>query len=125
MRTAKAVGMEMLFEPGHTGVGIKQSQNWKIHIHQYTKFALLVLLSLVFTRTQQNPVWQHVEPARSPRQTVAGRLSARAASAHCETWLSNWIACCRSRWRSGSSAWSPGRRSAMHAGAAAIVSVPA
>src|SRR6266545_125732 len=45
MRTAKAVGMEMLFEPGHTGVAIKQSQNWKIHVHQYTKFALLVLLS--------------------------------------------------------------------------------
>jgi hypothetical protein len=45
MRTAEAVGMEMLFEPGHTGVGIKQSQNWKIHVHQYTKFALFVLLS--------------------------------------------------------------------------------
>src|SRR5215213_5432276 len=57
MRTAEAVGMEMLFEPGHTGVGIKQSQNWKIHVHQYTKFALLVLLSLLFCLRQHGGVW--------------------------------------------------------------------
>src|SRR5215213_6391212 len=45
MRAAKAVGMEMLVEPRHTGVGIQQGENWKIHVHQYTKVALLVLLS--------------------------------------------------------------------------------
>jgi len=36
MWTAEAVGMEMLFEPRYTGVGIKQGQNWEIHVHQYT-----------------------------------------------------------------------------------------
>src|SRR5437868_15040751 len=67
MRTAKAVGMEMLFEPGHTGVGIKQSQNWKIHAHQYTKFALLVLLSYEWTQIES---WLRQAPGPGRKRTV-------------------------------------------------------
>jgi hypothetical protein len=61
--------MEMLVEPRHTGVGIQQCENWKIHVHQYTKVALLVLLSLCFCQT--------VSPynKQAAYHTLAGRVA--------------------------------------------------